>query len=229
MVVAEQIGFLDRERPVDVAKEIGRRPQISLPNQVDERSVLLDRAPLPLGHEGALWAQAFDADTRELLGEERLVSDATVMSPGYSSGAYSAAATGRLVYAAGQIESSNRLLSYDKEGNLAETLTFSATRVEDQQFSPDGAQLAVTLNTVEASEEGDIWIRDLARNGPAGLTVLFIPSFNVDGHERFGPYNRVNQNGPREMGWRVTAQNLNLNRDYVKAKFKNRRLLSQGS
>ncbi len=50
-----------------------------------------------------------------------------------------------------------------------------------------------------------------------GVTVLFIPIFNVDGHERFGPFNRINQNGPEEMGWRVTAQNLNLNRDYLKA------------
>lgn len=47
--------------------------------------------------------------------------------------------------------------------------------------------------------------------------ILFVPIFNVDGHERFGPYNRINQNGPSEMGWRVTAQNLNLNRDYLKA------------
>jgi hypothetical protein len=47
--------------------------------------------------------------------------------------------------------------------------------------------------------------------------LLFIPIFNVDGHERFGPYNRINQNGPVETGWRVTAQNLNLNRDYMKA------------
>lgn len=49
------------------------------------------------------------------------------------------------------------------------------------------------------------------------VTILFIPIFNVDGHERFGPYNRINQNGPEEMGWRTTAQNLNLNRDYLKA------------
>jgi hypothetical protein len=39
----------------------------------------------------------------------------------------------------------------------------------------------------------------------------------VDGHERFGKNNRPNQRGPVEMGWRVTAQNYNLNRDYVKA------------
>ncbi len=48
-------------------------------------------------------------------------------------------------------------------------------------------------------------------------TLLIIPIFNVDGHERFGPYNRANQNGPKEMGFRSTAQNLNLNRDYLKA------------
>lgn len=47
--------------------------------------------------------------------------------------------------------------------------------------------------------------------------LLFVPIFNVDGHERFGPYNRINQNGPEEAGWRVNAQNLNLNRDFMKA------------
>jgi hypothetical protein len=49
------------------------------------------------------------------------------------------------------------------------------------------------------------------------LDVLIVPIFSVDGHERFGPYNRINQNGPQEMGWRTTAQNLNLNRDWMKA------------
>ena len=49
------------------------------------------------------------------------------------------------------------------------------------------------------------------------LTLVFVPVFNVDGHERFGPYQRPNQAGPVESGWRTTAQNLNLNRDYSKA------------
>jgi hypothetical protein len=52
---------------------------------------------------------------------------------------------------------------------------------------------------------------------PSGVTILFIPILNVDGYERWGPYNRANQNGPREMGWRANATNLNLNRDYLKA------------
>lgn len=41
--------------------------------------------------------------------------------------------------------------------------------------------------------------------------------FNIDGHEMASPYLRINQNGPRSMGFRATAQRLNLNRDYVKA------------
>lgn len=49
------------------------------------------------------------------------------------------------------------------------------------------------------------------------VSLLFIPIFNVDGHERFSAWGRINQNGPKEMGWRTTAQNLNLNRDYLKA------------
>ncbi len=72
-------------------------------------------------------------------------------------------------------------------------------------------------------DAGMLLLRDLAENPDLAstlldkVTLLFVPIFNVDGHERFGPYNRINQNGPEEMGWRVTGQNLNLNRDFLKA------------
>jgi hypothetical protein len=46
--------------------------------------------------------------------------------------------------------------------------------------------------------------------------VLVIPILSVDAHERHGPYNRINQNGPSEMGWRANPVGLNLNRDYLK-------------
>ncbi len=49
------------------------------------------------------------------------------------------------------------------------------------------------------------------------VILIVIPVYNVDGHERVSRFNRINQQGPEEMGWRVTAQNLNLNRDYLKA------------
>lgn len=74
----------------------------------------------------------------------------------------------------------------------------------------------------EGKEAGLMLIRDiLIQNVYPELlehtTLLFIPIFNVDGHERFSPYNRINQNGPKEMGWRTTSQNYNLNRDFLKA------------
>ncbi len=48
-------------------------------------------------------------------------------------------------------------------------------------------------------------------------TLLVVPIYNVDGHERVSPYNRPNQDGPREgMGFRTTADGLNLNRDHLK-------------
>jgi murein tripeptide amidase MpaA len=46
---------------------------------------------------------------------------------------------------------------------------------------------------------------------------VFIPVYNIDGHERRSPYNRINQNGPEEAGWRGNGTNINLNRDYMKA------------
>ena len=49
------------------------------------------------------------------------------------------------------------------------------------------------------------------------LVFVFIPVFNVDGHERFSAFTRINQDGPKEAGWRSTAAGLNLNRDYLKA------------
>lgn len=57
------------------------------------------------------------------------------------------------------------------------------------------------------------------------VNLVILPVFSLDAHERRSPYNRANQNGPEEMGWRATAQNLNLNRDYIKADGGEMRLL----
>jgi hypothetical protein len=74
----------------------------------------------------------------------------------------------------------------------------------------------------DGKDAGFIALREiLSAAGPASIldrmAVLFVPAFNVDGHERFGRWNRPNQNGPEQTGWRTTAHNLNLNRDYTKA------------
>ncbi|HEV7442134.1 MAG TPA: M14 family zinc carboxypeptidase, partial [Steroidobacteraceae bacterium] len=74
----------------------------------------------------------------------------------------------------------------------------------------------------DGKDAGFIAIRELLKGVAAGdvlqrMAILFVPAFNTDGHERTGRWNRPNQNGPEETGWRTTAQNLNLNRDYTKA------------
>jgi hypothetical protein len=53
---------------------------------------------------------------------------------------------------------------------------------------------------------------------PDDVIVLFAPVFNADGHEQVSVYNRANQNGPEEgMGFRATANGINLNRDHMRA------------
>lgn len=80
-------------------------------------------------------------------------------------------------------------------------------------------QGGIHAGEIEGKDGGFLALREqLARPGALRQQVLvFVPVFNVDGHERFGAWNRPNQRGPEQMGWRTTAQNLNLNRDYVKA------------
>jgi hypothetical protein len=83
-------------------------------------------------------------------------------------------------------------------------------------------QAGIHAGEIDGKDAGLMLVRDMAITKTRSslldsAIVLFIPIFNVDGHERFGPFNRINQNGPEEMGWRVTARNLNLNRDYLKA------------
>jgi len=63
-------------------------------------------------------------------------------------------------------------------------------------------------------------LRDMAFYGKDGLldraNLILIPILSVDGHERTSPYSRPNQRGPRNQGWRHTATNQNLNRDFMK-------------
>ncbi len=83
-------------------------------------------------------------------------------------------------------------------------------------------QACIHSGESDGKDAGLALLRDIAitKTRPGLLdhvVILFIPIYNVDGHERFGPFNRLNQNGPAEMGWRATSANLNLNRDYMKA------------
>jgi hypothetical protein len=83
-------------------------------------------------------------------------------------------------------------------------------------------QSGIHPGEIEGKDAGLMLLRDMAvlHTLPHLLdhvVLVYIPVYSVDGHENSGPYFRINQNGPAEMGFRGQSQYLNLNRDYVKA------------
>ncbi len=83
-------------------------------------------------------------------------------------------------------------------------------------------QGGIHAGEIDGKDAGFLYLKELLRgeinDSPLKQTVMvFVPVFNIDGHERFGKNQRPNQRGPEETGWRTTAQNYNLNRDYLKA------------
>ncbi len=108
------------------------------------------------------------------------------------------------------------LLILDKQGCFAPEKIDSAGKIKLL------IQACIHAGEPDGKDAGLVLFRDYAIYGKDdinldSITILFIPIFNADGHERFTPFNRINQNGPKEAGWRTTAGNLNLNRDYLKA------------
>ncbi|HRO43315.1 MAG TPA: M14 family metallopeptidase [Flavipsychrobacter sp.] len=62
-------------------------------------------------------------------------------------------------------------------------------------------------------------LRDAAQgkiNVPENVVLAVIPVFNIGGALNRGSFSRANQNGPKEYGFRGNAQNLDLNRDFIK-------------
>jgi hypothetical protein len=120
--------------------------------------------------------------------------------------------------------------SFGKSGQGRELPLLIAS--EGETFTPEAArragkaviliQACIHAGEPDGKDAGLALLRDIAvtKTLPGllkNLVVLFIPIYNTDGHERVSPYNRINQKGPAEMGWRTTSTYQNLNRDYMKA------------
>jgi hypothetical protein len=104
----------------------------------------------------------------------------------------------------------------------SETHTFTPGAAQAQQKAVVLIQACIHAGEPDGKDAGLALLRDLAitktLNGILeNVVLLFIPIYNTDGHERSSPHNRINQNGPKNMGWRTTATYQNLNRDYMKA------------
>src|ERR1700742_1855001 len=123
-----------------------------------------------------------------------------------------------------------RIESFGKTGEGRELDIVIASK--DGVFDPEAIEAArrpvvLVQNSIHAGEmDGKdsclAHLRDMVISKTQAALLdnavfVFIPMYNADGHERRSPYNRINQNGPAEMGWRGNGTNINLNRDYMKA------------
>jgi murein tripeptide amidase MpaA len=124
------------------------------------------------------------------------------------------------------------LLSLQEFGHTAQGRPlYVVIAARDRAFDPEAlrkrgrptllVQAGIHAGEIDGKDAGLMLLRDVAFRGKASLldraNLLFVPVFNADGHERSSEWNRPNQRGPVRQGWRTTAQNLNLNRDYMKA------------
>jgi murein tripeptide amidase MpaA len=132
-----------------------------------------------------------------------------------------------------QIEGGSRWVKVDTYGTSGQGRDLPLVILSrERAFTPEQAlatgkpivlvQNGIHSGEIEGKDASLALMRDIAvlRRRPELLDhciLLVLPIFSVDAHERRGRYNRINQNGPDEMGWRSTPIGLNLNRDYLKA------------
>ena len=131
----------------------------------------------------------------------------------------------KLVAAAPQL----KMISLGKSPEGRDIWMIVASR--EKQFAPEEirksgkpiilAQAGIHPGEIDGKDAGLMLLRDMTVRGTKKdllehANFLFVPIFNVDGHERSSKFGRVNQRGPEVMGWRTNAKNLNLNRDYTK-------------
>ncbi len=62
---------------------------------------------------------------------------------------------------------------------------------------------------------------------PGNVVVAIIPVYNIGGALNRNSFSRANQNGPESYGFRGNAQNLDLNRDFIKCDSKNARSFTE--
>jgi murein tripeptide amidase MpaA len=131
-----------------------------------------------------------------------------------------------------KLDKASPLISLGEFGRTAQGRPlYLVVAAKDRAFTPPAAlktgrpsllvQAGIHSGEIDGKDAGLMLLRDIALRNKAslleGANFLFVPIFNVDGHERSSEWNRPNQRGPIRQGWRTTAQNLNLNRDYMKA------------
>ncbi|WP_088335208.1 M14 family metallopeptidase [Sphingomonas mucosissima] len=73
---------------------------------------------------------------------------------------------------------------------------------------------------IDGKDAGLMLLRDIALRRKDSLLdkvdLVFVPIYNIDGHEQISAYNFPHIRGPAEKGRDANARNIDLNRDYAK-------------
>lgn len=108
------------------------------------------------------------------------------------------------------------------------------TLVHIRSGRPNALRLLV-LNGIHPGEPEGIdasarWALPLAASNQftgLGVDVCIVAVYNIEGMLNRNAFSRANQNGPEEYGFRGNGQNLDLNRDMIKADSRNARSLAK--
>lgn len=102
---------------------------------------------------------------------------------------------------------------------------FSTDKTHDPEIWHKKNKLVIMINNGIHPGEPDgidasmMLLRDLATGkikAPDNVVLGIIPVYNIGGSLNRSAFSRVNQNGPESYGFRGNAQNLDLNRDFIK-------------
>ncbi|UOR04935.1 M14 family metallopeptidase [Hymenobacter aerilatus] len=81
-------------------------------------------------------------------------------------------------------------------------------------------QAGIHSGEIDGKDAGLMLLRDIALRGKDKLLdqvdLVFVPIYNIDGHEQMSPWNFPHLRGPAEKGRDANARNIDLNRDYGK-------------
>ncbi len=81
-------------------------------------------------------------------------------------------------------------------------------------------QSGIHPGEIDGNDASQMLLRDIVFGDRGELidrvNLVLVPILSVDGHARASAHSRPNQRGPEVQGWRHTARNLNLNRDFMK-------------
>ena len=133
------------------------------------------------GLDGALWAVGFDRERLAVTTSPALVVE-NVNTKISGAANFSLSADGAIVYVPGTVrdprDEGRQFVWLDRAGN-GETTAVEARGYQEFSLSPDGAQVATTV-------ENDVWVYDLASGTPTPLTFdpgarKFFPTWTPDG------------------------------------------------